>query len=152
MLQNILVAIDGSESANKALNLAMDLADRFSAKLVILNVFSRVTASSVVSFPTITVGSFPAIMEEFSNELRFRHEKMLENVLKKAKEKKPHLNISTRLVEGRPSDIIVETAKKENIGLIILGNRGLSSLKEFILGSVSDRVAHDAECSVLIVK
>ena len=130
----------------------MDLADKFSAKLVILNVFSRVTASSVVSYPTITVGSFPAIMEEFSNELRFRHEKMLEDVLKKAKERKPHINISTRLVEGRPSDMIVETAKKENIGLIILGNRGLSSLKEFILGSVSDRVAHDAECSVLIVK
>ena len=124
----------------------------YSLSLIILNVFSRITASSVVSYPTITVGSFPAIMEEFSHELRFRHELMLEEVLKKAKASKPHLNISTHLIEGRPSDKIVEIAKERKIDLIILGNRGLSSIKEFILRSVSDRVAHDAECSVLIIK
>jgi nucleotide-binding universal stress UspA family protein len=69
-----------------------------------------------------------------------------------SKQVKPDLKISQKLVEGRPSTRIVETAKEGNFVLIVMGSRGLSGVKEFFLGSVSDRVADDAECPVMIVK
>ena len=62
------------------------------------------------------------------------------------------MKISTVLEEGRPSDKIVETAKEGNFDLIVMGHRGLGRVKEFFLGSVSDRVADEAHCPVLIVK
>jgi len=62
------------------------------------------------------------------------------------------LRVSTKLVEGRPSNKIVETAKEGNCDIIVMGSRGLGTIKEFFLGSVSDRVADEATCPVLIVK
>jgi len=152
VIQTILVAIDGSESADIALDFALDLADKYSADLILLNVFTRITASSMITYPTISVGSFPAVMEEFSSELRLRHEMLLGEAVKKTKMQKPHLNISRKLVEGRPSDKIIEVAKEDNVDLIVLGHRGQSGIKELVLGSVSDRVAHGAKCAVLIIK
>jgi len=76
----------------------------------------------------------------------------LSKALKRAKELKPDLKISTVLKEGRPADEIVKTAKEENFDLIVMGHRGLGRVKEFFLGSVSDRVADEAHCPVLIVK
>jgi nucleotide-binding universal stress UspA family protein len=57
-----------------------------------------------------------------------------------------------KLVEGRPSDRIIETAKTEDFDLVVMGSRGLGGIKEFLLGSVSDRVADEVPCPVLIVK
>ena len=73
-------------------------------------------------------------------------------VLRKAKKTKPDIEVSTKLLEGRPADKIVEAAKEGEFDIIIMGNRGLGGVKEFFLGSVSDRVADEASCPVLIVK
>jgi len=56
------------------------------------------------------------------------------------------------LEEGRPSDKIIETARTGNFDIIVMGSGGLGSIKEFFLGSVSDRVADEAPCPVLIVR
>ena len=56
------------------------------------------------------------------------------------------------MITGRPADKIVELAKEEGFDLIVLGSRGLGNIKEFFLGGVSDRVADEAPCPVLIVK
>lgn len=56
------------------------------------------------------------------------------------------------LKEDRPADEIVKTAKEGEFDLIVMGHRGLGRVKEFFLGSVSDRVADEAHCPVLIVK
>jgi len=53
---------------------------------------------------------------------------------------------------GRAADKIIETAKTQNVDLIVIGSRGLGGIKEIFLGSVSDRVADEAKCPVLIVK
>ena len=49
------------------------------------------------------------------------------------------MKVSTKLVEGRPSDRIVETAKEGNFDIIVMGSRGLGGVKEFFLGSVSGK-------------
>jgi nucleotide-binding universal stress UspA family protein len=77
---------------------------------------------------------------------------LLSKALDKAKNFQKTLKVSKELVEGRPAEKIVETAKKGMFDLIVVGSRGLSGFKEIFLGSVSNRVADKAHCPVLIVK
>ena len=147
LITKILVAIDGSEHADKALGFALDLAEKYSATITLVNVF-QVPMFGYLGEPF----AYPALLAEFTNEVKRMHEQILSKALKKAKELKPNLKISTVLEEGRPSDKIVETAKEGNFDLIVMGHRGLGRVKEFFLGSVSDRVADEAHCPLLIVK
>jgi nucleotide-binding universal stress UspA family protein len=80
----------------------------------------------------------------------------LKEVLTRSQEKvqdlTPELSISSKLVEGRPADQIVKHAKAMDVDLIVIGQKGVGAIEGVLLGSVSDRVADDAHCSVLIVK
>ena len=152
LVERILVALDGSEPADKALDFALDLATHYSANIVLLNVVPPVTVP-IVPFSATGMQSIRLeAMGTYSKELKAHHKRVLSEALKKAKKAKPNLKISTKLVEGRPSDKIVETARKGRFNLIVMGSRGLGGIKEFFLGSVSDRVADEATCPVLIVK
>lgn len=101
-------------------------------------------------------GGMPAVpargVASYLNRLKVQHEKVLSRALKKAKKEKPDLRISRKLLEGRPSNRIIETAKEGSFDMIVMGSRGLGGIKQFFLGSVSDRVADEAPCPVLIVK
>src|SRR5688572_163762 len=59
---------------------------------------------------------------------------------------------TTRSVEGDPADKILEVAEAENVDLIVVGNKGMTGAKRFLLGSVPNQVSHHAPCNVLIVK
>jgi nucleotide-binding universal stress UspA family protein len=151
LITKILVAIDGSEHADKALDFALDLAEKYSATITLVNVFQ----APMFSYPIVgylAEPAYPDTWEDFFKEIKAANEKILSKALKRAKELKPDLKISTVLKEGRPADEIVKTAKEENFDLIVMGHRGLGRVKEFFLGSVSDRVADEAHCPVLIVK
>jgi nucleotide-binding universal stress UspA family protein len=60
--------------------------------------------------------------------------------------------ISTVTVSGDPADMICEVAEKEGVDLIVVGNKGMTGAKRFLLGSVPNQVSHHAPCNVLIVK
>jgi len=62
------------------------------------------------------------------------------------------LEASTRLETGQVADTIINIAKEESSDLIVIGSRGLSGAKRFLLGSISNSVSHHAECPVLIVR
>ena len=62
------------------------------------------------------------------------------------------VNISTMSVSGDPADMICEVAEKENVDLIVVGNKGMTGAKRFLLGSVPNQVSHHSPCNVLIVK
>ena len=61
------------------------------------------------------------------------------------------VKVKTVMREGEPADAIVDVAEEEKVGLIIVGNRGMTGAKRFLLGSVPNNVSHHAPCSVLIV-
>ncbi len=60
--------------------------------------------------------------------------------------------VETRLKQGVPAEELLRAAVDEKVDLIVLGSRGLSQVRAFFLGSVSDKVSHHARCPVLIVK
>jgi nucleotide-binding universal stress UspA family protein len=150
MIKKILVPVDGSEHSDRALNYALDLAEKYSAKIKLLSV-----AQPVVAFGPMFVTQ-PMLPSEgttiYVKEIEAAHKRMLTEAFKKAKKTKPDLKISKMLVDGRPADRIVEIANTEKFDLIVMGSRGAGGIKEFFLGSVSDRVADAARCPVLLVK
>ena len=148
MSNKILVAIDGSETADLALNFGLDIATKYSAEVLIISVFDTISQYLVSQGMLYAPNSITKYLEE----LEAFHKKVLVEALKKGKKMKSKLNVSTKLLKGRAADKIVETANECGFDLIVMGSRGLGGIKEFFLGSVSDRVADEAKCPVLIVK
>lgn len=62
------------------------------------------------------------------------------------------IDARTLTVEGPPADKILEVAEDEGVDLIIVGNKGMTGARRFLLGSVPNQVSHNAPCNVLIVK
>lgn len=148
LIKKILFSIDGSQTADHALDFGLDLANKYSAEIMIVSVFESPRSSLVVKGMLYA----PTSTENYLKSVRDFHEKILLEALNKVKKISTKLSVSIKLLEGRPADKIVETAKEGAFDLIVIGSRGLGGIKEFILGSVSDRVADEAPCPVLIVK
>ncbi len=66
--------------------------------------------------------------------------------------KKEGIEVQTHPVEGNPADAILEVAEKTNADLIVVGNKGMTGARRFLLGSVPNNVSHHAPCSVIIVR
>ena len=146
-IKKMLVAIDGSETATKALDYALNLAEMCEAEVQILSVVPSVESIMPRFIRTAPRKSYTMFIEEVENRMKTILTEALEVAKRKSIKK-----IATRLLKGHPADKIVKTAQEEGFDLIVLGSRGLSGIEEWVLGSVSDRVADRAACSVLIVK
>lgn len=143
MYSKILVPVDGSTGAANALRMAVDLAKKYGSSLTVMHVVAR----RVYAFPVHGVGPLTAtLMEEMEEEGK--------EVLQKAGKivTDAGLELNTRIAHGVPAEEILKEAEKERYDLIVIGSRGLSEVKAFFLGSVSDKVSHHSTCSVLIVK
>ena len=145
MIKKILVAIDGSDHANRALDFALDVATKYSAKVLLLTVVPPV----FLPIPSLNVMKSQAVADA-STELENSFRTALSQTEERAK-KLTNLTVFTRLEHGNPDEVIVETAKLGDFDIIVIGSRGLGR-RDFALGSVSSRVAENATCPVLIVK
>jgi len=149
LIRNILVPVDGSENSVKALNFALDLAEKFGSTLKILNV-SEVLAMGVIPQESTTY-SFDNI-SILGKDLRKIHEEILNKAVSSAKSIKPDLAISSLLREGDPAAEIVNVARDNGCDVIVIGHKSSGLISERVLGSVSEKVVHLASCSVIIVR
>ena len=62
------------------------------------------------------------------------------------------LDVETHAREGDPADAILDVAEEERADLIVVGNKGMTGAKRFLLGSVPNKVSHHAPCSVMIIR
>ncbi|MFX0069273.1 MAG: universal stress protein [Candidatus Hodarchaeota archaeon] len=130
-LSNMLVYLDGSENSVRAADYAAKLAEKLDSKITLLCVQLR-------------------RLFDLSPESA---EDMCERIFSKALDAigRRELRISKAIEFGHPSNIIAETAKKGKHDLIVLGRKGLGTIKRFLLGDVAESVSYKAECSVLMV-
>ncbi|MCS7198893.1 MAG: universal stress protein [Caldimicrobium sp.] len=138
-MKNILLAHDGSESANKALKRALSLAKDLGSKITILYVV-----------PSIGFVEAGVDYETLMNIYRAEASGVIEGIKNILKEE--GLDAHTIILEGKPSEVIVDYARDNNIDLIIVGSTGKDATERTLLGSVSSKVAMNAPCSVLIVR
>jgi nucleotide-binding universal stress UspA family protein len=62
------------------------------------------------------------------------------------------IEVETHARDGDPAQVILEVAQEQKADLIVVGNRGLTGIERFLLGSVSSKLSHHAPCSVMIVR
>lgn len=145
MFNRIVVPLDGSEFADRALEIAIELAGKYSASIVIAHVVP--IASALVTGPEV---SSAPILLNLSSELEESGRRILEEGAKKAQA--AGIPVTTVLEHGNVSDNIISIAENEKADLIVIGERGLGAVARFFLGSVANKVSHHAKCPVLIVK
>jgi nucleotide-binding universal stress UspA family protein len=149
LIRNILVAVDGSENSDRALDFALDFAEKFGSAVTVLNV-SEVLAMGVVPQESATF-SFDN-MSIIGKDLRRIHEDILSKAVSHAKEFKPNLTVSSMLRDGDPAVEIVNVAKDSGFDVVVIGHKGSGMMRERFLGSISEKVAHLAPCPVVIVR
>jgi nucleotide-binding universal stress UspA family protein len=148
MLNKILLATDGSEKAENALVYAMDLANKYGAKLLILSVVPPPVT------PLLPAGEIqsPVFTREYMEEVKNLYENVVKNAKNNIEKNFPKLNIETLLEEGAPATVICEIAEKEEVDLIVMGSRGIGGITGWIVGSTSRRVVESCTKPVLIIK
>jgi nucleotide-binding universal stress UspA family protein len=174
-MQRILVALDGSEHSDKALDLASDIAAKYGAELVLLHVMSdrpltdgeRYLAEteyvdellSSLQAPVLEGGDSrlhaERLLRYYSDVARrFRQavgERLMSRAHDRAREKGVQ-TIKTVLEGGDPANTILRVANGLRVDTIVLGSRGLGNARGLLMGSVSHKVAHLAECTCVSVK
>ncbi len=152
MFEKILVPIDGSEHSRRAVETAVQIARKFDSKLLLLTVY-HVSVSPVVN-PELPMGPGVVIDKSSSDtalEAACRSgERILTQAAMVARSEKTE--VETELVEGSPVEEIVKISKERTFNLIVMGARGLSTIRKLLIGSVSEGVIKNAPCPVLIVK
>jgi nucleotide-binding universal stress UspA family protein len=138
VFSNILVAVDGSESANKAFDRSIYLAQKCNSTIDLIHVVQ------------CEVGGDSANTFEIIDELKDKAQRMLEEYRIQAK--KNNIPIQITIMQGDPAKVIIEHAKSKNYDLIVMGTRGRSSFQELLIGSVSQKVMHHASCPVMVVR
>jgi len=138
MINKILIAYDGSESADHAYSFALDLAGKYQAELFVL-----------------TVARPPEFAEDVETEAVIENSKRHhEELLVPLKDQAASLGLRAQLevAVGHPAEQIIFHAEQYGVDLVVLGHRGKSLLKRLLLGSVSKRVIQYADCPVLVVR
>ncbi len=147
MYKRLLVAVDGSEQSYKALDHAIALAEKFGSELKILTVIPN------QSFRFFTEGGIRAAYSNlnYQNRIRSSYEDILTYVEAKVRLEHADINVSTILVEGRPSTTIVDVADKEGCDMIFMGGRGVGGITGWVLGSTSYKVVNSCKKPVMII-
>lgn len=142
--KRILCAVDFSPNSNAAFEQAVQLAKHNSAKLFLLH---AIEVQPLVSQWMATDGLSDLILD-----IEQKAKESLESLQNSESADLAELSIQSEITSGRAYSEILENARVWKADLIVMGARGAGSLEEIPLGNTVQRVLHDADCSVLVVK
>ena len=145
MFGSIVVGTDGSETANEAVRQARALAKSMGARLHIVSAYAPVPETRLREERK----EVPADLEWMVNA-REDVDATLREAADAARE--DGISAETFAREGDPADAILDVAEEEKADLVVVGNKGMTGAKRFLLGSVPNKVSHHAPCSVLIIR
>ncbi|WP_182201295.1 universal stress protein [Paraliobacillus salinarum] len=139
MYNHILLASDGSEHAIRACQNAMILAE------------NNPNATIMIVFVVDGAASKTDVIHHW-NAMDLDHSRKEKLMITERKLKEKNIPYEIKILHGEPGPAIVKFANESNVDICVIGSRGLNSLQEMVLGSVSHKVAKRVECPVLIVK
>jgi nucleotide-binding universal stress UspA family protein len=145
MFGSIVVGTDGSETAQEAVNQATELASTLGARVYLVSAYEPVPE-----------GRLRDERQEVPEDMQWmvNPREDVESTLKDGAEKveSAGLEAETFAREGDPADAILDVAEEKGADLIVVGNKGMTGAKRFLLGSVPNKVSHHAPCSVMIIR
>jgi nucleotide-binding universal stress UspA family protein len=145
LFTRIVVGTDGSQTAAEAVGRAVELAKLTGAQLSIVSAYEPIPKRQVEV-------EQEAAPRDVQYEINPREDVNLVLEAAAATARKDGLEVQTHPVEGNPADGILEVAEKVGADLIVVGNKGMTGARRFLLGSVPNNVSHHAPCSVMIVR
>jgi nucleotide-binding universal stress UspA family protein len=144
MFHSIVVGTDGSDTATEAVRQAIELARSVGARIDLVSAYEPVTDARL--HETIHV---PQDLHWMINP-REDVEATLEEAARGIRAAGVEVEVFAR--QGDPADAILDVAEERGSDLIVVGNKGMTGAKRFLLGSVPNKVSHHAPCSVLIIR
>jgi len=142
---SIVVGTDGSETAREAVRQAVELAATLGARLQIVSAYEPVPAARLRE----EVREVPPDLQWAINP-REDVDATLRAGAEVARER--GVEAETYARQGDPADAILDVAEEQGADLVVVGNKGMTGARRFLLGSVPNRVSHHAPCSVLIIR
>jgi len=145
MFDSIVVGTDGSDTAKKAVSQAADLAKAVGGSVHLVSAYEPVSGSRLRE-------ESKEAPEDLQWMINPRED--VDSTLADAAEelKKAGVDVDTYARQGDPADAILDVAEEKDADLIIVGNKGMTGAKRFLLGSVPNKISHHAPCSVLIIR
>jgi nucleotide-binding universal stress UspA family protein len=145
VFSSIVVGTDGSDTATQAVRQAVDLAAALGAKLELVSAYAPVSEQRLAE-------ERRAAPEDLQWAIGPRED--VDATLEAAAKIAAADGVSVELCprQGDPADAILDVAEERDADLIIVGNKGMTGAKRFLLGSVPNKVSHHAPCSVLIIR
>ena len=145
MFKTIVVGTDGSDTATQAVRQAVDLSRALGASLEIVSAYEPVPAQRIREERLQAPEDL-----QWAIGPREDVDVTLEAAAAVAREAGVTVNVYPR--QGDPADAILDVAEERNADLIVVGNKGMTGARRFLLGSVPNKVSHHAPCSVLIIR
>jgi nucleotide-binding universal stress UspA family protein len=150
MLEKVLLPTDGSETADKAVAFAARLLTNTACKVTLLSVVEEPVYSAFWSDGLIAPEVLMPPPEELREELDNKAEEMLKESAAPLRD--AGIEVQSKIRFGNPASEIIQEAEEGEYDMVMVGSHGRGALGGFLLGSVSNRVAHHAKCPVLIVR
>ncbi len=145
MFGSIVVGTDGSDTANEAVRQATELAKALDAEVHVVSAYEPVPEGRLRQERKDVPGDLQWSINE-REDVEATLAEAADNI------KGAGVKVETFSREGDPADAILDVAEEQNADLIIVGNKGMTGAKRFLLGSVPNKVSHHAPCSVLIIR
>jgi len=174
MIKTIVVPTDGSEHADRAVEMAGEIAAKFGARVVVLQALlhhigtadlkalceeinvdetvkmkiekleNAMFEASAVAYTPVPLPVPPDILQKIGDRIAEKARQVLTD--------KGVEQVTTQVVDGKPAENIIAAAEHEKADLIVMGRRGLGDIAGILMGSVSHKVTHLADCACLTVK
>jgi nucleotide-binding universal stress UspA family protein len=174
MIKTIIVPTDGSQHANNAVELAGEIAAKFDAHLIILQVLLHhnstsdlrelckelgasaeisdqldklddvMIEASAAAYAPVPIPVSPAVLRQVGE--------LIANKAREAAKSGGVSQVTTQVVDGKPADCIIAAAEFAKADMIVMGRRGLGNVSGLLMGSVSHKVSHLADCACVTVK
>lgn len=144
MFRSIVVGTDGSETAREAVRQATELARGVGARIELVSAYEPVSDARLREEIQL-----PKDLEWMINP-REDVEATLEQAASAIRAAGVEVEVFAR--QGDPADAILDVAEERGSDLIVVGNKGMTGAKRFLLGSVPNKISHHAPCSVLIIR
>jgi nucleotide-binding universal stress UspA family protein len=142
---SIVVGTDGSDTAIEAVRHAVDVAGAVGATLELVSAYAPVREEHVRS-------EDPGAPHDVHRAMHPRQEVEASLADAASLAREAGINVNTHARAGDPADVILDVAEERHADLVIVGNKGMTGAKRFLLGSVPNKISHHAACSVLIIR
>jgi nucleotide-binding universal stress UspA family protein len=147
MFDVIVVGTDGSETASAAVSKAIALAEKTGATLHIVHANRLVSVGQLGQAASVGAPTFD--LDAVNRGINEESKTICERAVQHAEE--AGVKTETHIAPGDPADVLIDVAEQVGADLIVIGNRGMTGVRRFVLGSVPNKVSHHCPCSLMIV-